>query len=71
MCDSTVCEPGCQRAVRRAWHDLSRLGTDEVEAFYTCTTLYRLRHPDASLRAARDLVAEWLDSTEYDPSHRA
>jgi hypothetical protein len=65
MCDSAACEPSCQRAVRRAWRDLCSLGTDEVEAFYACTTLYLLRHPGASPHVARDLVAEWLDPVEY------
>jgi hypothetical protein len=64
MCDSTAAERSCQRAVERAWRDLRSLGADEVDAFDACTTLYRLRHPGASLRAARDLVAAWLDPSE-------
>jgi hypothetical protein len=53
--------------VQRAWRDLIGLGTDEVGAFDTCITLYRLRHPGASPRAARDVVAAWLDPSECDP----
>jgi hypothetical protein len=51
----------CEVAIRRAWDDLCDLGADEIGAFRTCTTLYLLRHPDASPKEARDLVAAWLD----------
>jgi hypothetical protein len=67
MCDSAGEWRSCQRAVQRAWRDLIGLGTDEVGAFDTCITLYRLRHPGASTRAARDVVAAWLDPSECDP----
>jgi hypothetical protein len=66
MCDSAADRQNCQRAVQRAWRDLRSLRTDEVDAFVACTTLYRLRHPEASLCAARDLVAEWLDPAGCD-----
>jgi hypothetical protein len=67
MCGITLGEHSCQRAVQRAWLDLCSLGTDEVEAFHACTTLYMLRHPRASLHDARDLVAAWLDPAGCDP----
>ena len=58
----------CEHAVRRAWRDLCRLGTDEITAFHACTTLYLIRHPAASLHEARGLIAEWLDQEPL--SHR-
>jgi hypothetical protein len=45
----------------RAWHDLRALGSDEISTFHTCTSLYLIYHPNASLHEARRLVAEWLD----------
>jgi hypothetical protein len=57
----------CERAVRRAWHDLCCLGTGEVSAFQACTTLYLIRHPDASHYEARDRVADWLDQDADEP----
>jgi hypothetical protein len=45
----------------QAWRDLHTLGSDEITAFRACTTLYLIHHPNASLREARRLVAEWLD----------
>ena len=57
----------CERAVRRAWHDLCGLGNGEVSAFQACTTLYLIRHPDASRYEARDRVAEWLDQDADEP----
>jgi hypothetical protein len=47
--------------VRQTWHDLTAMGSDEISAFHTCTTLYLIYHPTASLQEARRLVAEWLD----------
>lgn len=67
MCDATLCETACQGAVRHAWHALRAMGTDEVAAFRSCTTLYRLRHPGTTLREAQDRVAIWLDPAECNP----
>ncbi len=51
----------CERAVVTAYRDLRELGTDDLNAFRACTTLYRIHHPEASLSEARLLVAEWID----------
>jgi hypothetical protein len=32
-----------------------------MAAFQSCTTLYRIHHPEASVSEARRLVAEWID----------
>ncbi len=51
----------CERAVVTAYRELRGLGTEDVQAFYACTTLYRIHHPEASLSEARRLVSEWID----------
>ena len=51
----------CERAVVTAYRDLRQLGTDDMDAFQACTTLYQIYHPEASLNEARRLVAEWID----------
>lgn len=51
----------CERAVVTAYWELRRLGVDDVRAFHSCSTLYRIHHPEASLPEARWLVAEWID----------
>jgi hypothetical protein len=51
----------CERAVVTAYRDLRHVGSDDMEAFQACTTLYRIHHPEASLNEARRLVAEWID----------
>lgn len=51
----------CERAVVTAYRELRGVGTPDLEAFQACTTLYRIHHPEASLREARALVAEWID----------
>lgn len=51
----------CERAVITAYQELKSRGAEDVQAFTTCTTLYRLHHPEASLPEARLLVAEWID----------
>ncbi len=51
----------CERAVVTAYLDLRTNGAGDFSAFRACTTLYRIHHPEASLRQARDLVAEWID----------
>jgi streptomycin 6-kinase len=51
----------CERAVVTAYRELRRAGTDDMAAFQSCTTLYRIHHPEASLNEARRLVAEWID----------
>ncbi len=51
----------CERAVVTAYRELRGIGTADMRAFYACTTLYRIHHPEASLDEARRLVAEWID----------
>jgi hypothetical protein len=51
----------CERAVVTAYSELRQHGTDDMSAFFACTTLYRIHHPEASLSEARRLVAEWVD----------
>lgn len=51
----------CERAVVTAYGELRRAGTDDLAAFQSCTTLYRIHHPEARLSEARALVAEWID----------
>lgn len=51
----------CERAVVTAYRELRRGGTDDMAAFQSCTTLYRIHHPEARLSEARALVAEWID----------
>ncbi len=51
----------CERAVVTAYRELRRAGTDDLAAFQSCTTLYRIHHPEAGLSEARALVAEWID----------
>ncbi len=51
----------CERAVVMAYRELRRGGTADMEAFLSCTTLYRIHHPEASMSEARRLVAEWID----------
>jgi IS30 family transposase len=51
----------CERAVVTAYRELRRGGTDDMAAFQSCTTLYRIHHPEASVNEARRLVAEWID----------
>jgi len=51
----------CERAVVTAYRELRRAGTDDMAAFQSCTTLYRIHHPEARLSEARALVSEWID----------
>ncbi len=51
----------CERAVVTAYRELRRAGTEDMPAFQSCTTLYRIHHPEASVNEARRLVAEWID----------
>ncbi|MFT8675971.1 MAG: hypothetical protein ABF990_00555 [Acetobacter sp.] len=51
----------CERAVITAYKELRDVGTADVTAFNSCTTLYRIHHPEASLDEARRLVSEWID----------
>lgn len=51
----------CEKAVITAYRELRQVGSDDVAAFKACTTLYRIHHPEASMREARLLVAEWID----------
>jgi len=51
----------CERAVVTAYRELRRGGQDDLAAFKSCTTLYRIHHPEASISEARLLVAEWID----------
>jgi hypothetical protein len=51
----------CEKAVVVAYRELRTHGTDDMDAFQACTTLYRIHHPEASINEARRLVAEWID----------
>ncbi len=51
----------CERAVVTAYRDLRAIGCADMAAFQSCTTLYRIHHPEASLNEARRLVSEWVD----------
>jgi hypothetical protein len=51
----------CERAVVTAYCELRKSGTPDIVAFQSCTTLYRIHHPEASLSEARALVSEWID----------
>ncbi len=51
----------CERAVVTAYRELRRNGAEDLAAFQSCTTLYRIHHPEAKLSEARLLVAEWID----------
>jgi hypothetical protein len=51
----------CERAVVTAYSELRQHGTDDMSAFFACTTLYRIHHPEASPGEANRLVAEWVD----------
>jgi len=51
----------CERAVVTAYRELRQRGTDDLAAFQSCTTLYRIHHPEAGLSEARALVSEWID----------
>ncbi|HEY0185062.1 MAG TPA: hypothetical protein VGC09_19850 [Rhodopila sp.] len=51
----------CERAVVTAYRELRGTGVGDIQAFHSCSTLYRIHHPEASLEEARRLVAEWID----------
>ncbi|MBE9605204.1 hypothetical protein IAI18_10030 [Acetobacteraceae bacterium H6797] len=51
----------CERAVVTAYRELRDGGTEDLNAFMSCTALYRIHHPEASVSEARRLVAEWID----------
>jgi hypothetical protein len=44
-----------------AYRDPRAIGVDDLSAFHSCSTLYRIHHPESSLSEARRLVAEWID----------
>jgi hypothetical protein len=51
----------CERAVVTAYRELREGGNGDMASFTSCTTLYRIHHPEASVTEARRLVAEWID----------
>ncbi len=51
----------CERAVVTAYSELRKTGSDDLQAFQSCTTLYRIHHPEAKLSEARALVADGID----------
>ncbi|WP_215746029.1 MULTISPECIES: hypothetical protein [Gluconobacter] len=51
----------CERAVVTAYQELREVGQPDMQAFAACTTLYRIHHPESSVKEARRLVAEWID----------
>ncbi len=59
--DTSVIGRRCERAVVTAYRELRGVGTEDLQAFHACTTLYRIHHPEASLSEARRLVSEWID----------
>jgi hypothetical protein len=44
-----------------AYRELRGVGTEDMQAFHACTTLYRIHHPESTLSEARRLVSEWID----------
>ncbi len=59
--ETSVIGRRCERAVVTAYRELRGVGTEDLQAFHACTTLYRIHHPEASLSEARRLVSEWID----------
>jgi hypothetical protein len=59
--DTVTIARRCERAVVTAYRELRGVGSDDLQAFQACTTLYRIHHPESSLDEARRLVAEWID----------
>ena len=59
--DQSLIGRRCERAVVTAYRELRACGNVDMDAFYACTTLYRIHHPEASLSEARRLVSEWID----------
>ena len=59
--DHAVIGRRCERVVVMAYRELRGVGSSDLNAFSSCTTLYRIHHPEASLHEARRLVAEWID----------
>ena len=59
--DASPTDCRCERAVVAAYRELRALGVADLDAFRTCTTLFCIHHPEASLREARRLAAEWID----------
>lgn len=51
----------CARAVVTAYRELRGLGVTDLAAFHSCTTIYRIHHPEAASSETRYLVAEWID----------
>jgi hypothetical protein len=51
----------CERAVLTVYSDLLAHGSDDAAALRACTTLYRMRHPEASPAVAQRLVGAWID----------
>jgi hypothetical protein len=58
----------CERAVVTAYRELRDAGTDDLSAFRSCTTLYRIHHPESSANEAWRLVAEWIDHHVIHPT---
>ena len=61
MAQESLIARRCERAVVTAYSELRQVGSDDMSAFYACTALYRIHHPEASINEARALVAEWID----------
>lgn len=51
----------CEKAIITAYEELREIGHTDVQAFNSCTTLYRIHHPESSINEARLLVSEWID----------
>ncbi len=61
MAQESLIARRCERAVVTAYSELRQVGSDDMSAFLSCTALYRIHHPEASVNEARRLVAEWID----------
>ncbi|MDI2090721.1 hypothetical protein [Commensalibacter oyaizuii] len=60
----------CERSVITAYQELKSAGVSEIRIFQSCTNLYRIYHPEASINEARLLVSEWIDHHIYQNNHQ-
>ena len=51
----------CERAVGTAYPEGRHAGPPHRPPVAAGTTLYRIHHPESSVKEARRLVAEWID----------
>lgn len=57
-----LCREGsaCREAAMRAYSALRASGVIDPRAFEAAVTVFRHHHPEAQVRHARHIVAEWL-----------